>query len=75
MTAAHVLQRLYDAKVNFTISTLWDCGFRWQLGDELNGYVLEGRATTFDAAVADLAQAAIAHFPNSTFAHRAPAPG
>ncbi len=31
-------QALYDSKINFTISTFWDGGFTWKLGDELNGF-------------------------------------
>jgi hypothetical protein len=65
---ARVLQQLYDAEINFTISTLWDCGFRWQLGDELNGYVAEGRAATFDEAVAAIERAALGRFPGLQFA-------
>lgn len=70
---ARVLQQLYDSEINFTItiSTLWDCGFSWKLGDELNGYVAEGRADTFDAVVAEIARAAIRHFPDSAFARSA----
>jgi hypothetical protein len=59
---AHVLQQLYDAEINFSISTLWDCGFRWQLGDELNGYVAGGWAETFDEAVAEIVRAALTSF-------------
>jgi hypothetical protein len=68
MTRPSELQRLCDSEVNFTISTLWDCGFSWQLGDELNGYVADGCAASFDEAVAEIAQAALEHFPNSQFA-------
>jgi hypothetical protein len=63
-----VLQRLYESEINFTVSSLWDCGFRWKVGDDVNGFIAEGSATTFERAVSDLAHAAIEHFPNSAFA-------
>jgi hypothetical protein len=65
---ARVLQRLYDAEINFTVSTLWDCGFSWKLGDELNGYVAEGRAASFAEAVAEIERASLGHIPDSQFA-------
>jgi ATP-dependent DNA ligase len=48
---SHVLQRLYESEINFVFGTFWDCGFLWRLGDELNGFVAEGHAATFDQAV------------------------
>ena len=31
------LDVLYDSEINLTVSPLWDAGFRWKLGDEMNG--------------------------------------
>lgn len=62
------LQALYDSEINFSISTFWDGGFTWKLGDELNGFVAEGEARTFQAAVCELVKAALKHFPLSGFA-------
>jgi hypothetical protein len=64
----HVLQRLYDSEIDFAISTMWDFGFEWKLGDALNGFVAEGRAPTLGHAAAEIAHAAIKHFPHSHFA-------
>jgi hypothetical protein len=66
--AASTLQDLYASEINFTVSSFWDCGFRWKLGDDVNGFVAEGSAATFERAVSDLAHAAIEHFPNTAFA-------
>jgi hypothetical protein len=67
--APSILQGLYESEINFTVSAFWDCGFRWSVGDPLNGFVAEGSAQTFEWAVSDLAQATVEHFPNSAFAH------
>ena len=61
------LQALYDSEINFEISTFWDAGFDWKLGDEMNGWKDDGHAGTLGLAVQDLKAAAIKHFPNSTF--------
>lgn len=68
-----VLQELYDSEINFRLETLWDAGFDWRLGDDLNGYKAEGCGLTLDEAVGQLAFAAFKHYPNSTFikAHQA----
>ncbi|KKM20979.1 hypothetical protein LCGC14_1640020 [marine sediment metagenome] len=62
------LQKLYDSEINFEISTFWDAGFEWQLGDEMNGWKAEGTADSLEEAAKDLAIAARKHFPDSTFA-------
>ena len=64
----HILQKLYDSEINFTISTFWDGGFEWQLGDSVNGFEEEGWAETFDNAVELLRLSAIRCCPDSTFA-------
>jgi hypothetical protein len=38
-----VPQQLYDSAINFEIRTAWDSGFKWKLGDGMNGFVVEGR--------------------------------
>lgn len=59
----HILQRLYDSEINFELRTFWDGGFDWKLGDHSNGFKAKGNADTFDEAVADLAKAAVEHYP------------
>lgn len=70
MTASSLddLQKLYDSEINFEISTFWDGGFDWRLGDTMNGYVAEGIERTIAGAVKALADAAVANFPDSAFA-------
>ena len=63
-----VLQALYDSEINFKLSTFWDAGFAWQLGDEMNGFKAAGCADTLAEAEQELASAAKAHFPDSHFA-------
>ena len=65
---AAVLQDLYDSEINFAISTFWDAGFDWKLGDEVNGYKAEGQGRSFLEAANQLRDAAIKHFPESEFA-------
>ena len=62
------LQALYDSEINFTISTFWDAGFRWKLGDNLDGFVAEGEAKTLQQATAEIVAAARREFPYSAFA-------
>jgi hypothetical protein len=33
---------LYASEINVKISTLWDAGYDWALGDDLNGFVTTG---------------------------------
>ena len=70
---SETFRRLYASEINFTVSTFWDSGYQWALGDELNGYVAKGRTDTFEQAVAALADAASAIYPDSEFARRAAA--
>lgn len=62
------LQRLYDSEINFEIATLWDGGFDWRLGDHMNGYKAEGNAKPLEAAIGELVEAALKHYPRSAFA-------
>jgi hypothetical protein len=62
------LQLLYDSEINFELSSFWDGGFIWKLGDSANGYPAEGRAASVSEAISQLQSAAITHFPQSEFA-------
>lgn len=64
---AETLQDIYDSEINFSISTFWDGGFDWKLGDEMNGYKAEGGTFTFGEAVESLALATHQHYPESLF--------
>ena len=70
----NTLQQLYDSEINFTISTFWDGGFDWKLGDSQNGFKASGCAETFDAAVRTLELTACVHYPDSVFANARPKP-
>lgn len=63
-----LLQAMYDSEINFEISTFWDGGFEWKLGDGMNGFVAEGNGRTMQGAADALAAAAIEKYPNSAFA-------
>lgn len=67
---ASTLQELYDSEINWSISTFWDDGFDWKLGDDLNGWKAEGTGCAFEDAVIAIAEAAVQHYPNSVFARR-----
>ncbi len=69
------LQALYGSEINFMISTFWEAGFTWKLGDDMNGFIAEGQAETMQKAVAELVAAALHEFPNSVFAHKKLAQG
>lgn len=64
----NTLQRLYDSEINWEISTFWDGGFIWRLGDEHNGWKASGNTNTLEEAISALAEAARKHFPDSAFA-------
>jgi hypothetical protein len=63
-----ILQRLHDSEINAQISWFYDDGFRWELGDNLNGWTTDSRALTAKAAISALAETAFAKFPRSGFA-------
>ena len=46
------LQKLYDAEINFSISTFWDAGFTAKIGDEINGFVAQANFDTAEEAIA-----------------------
>lgn len=64
------LQALYNSEINFQISTFYDHGFEWGLGDVLNGFKAKGKADTLKEAVRELLEAAVTVYPNSDFAKR-----
>lgn len=60
-------QALYDSEINFAVSTFWDGGFDWKLGDDMNGFVAEGKAHTMEAAAHQLHRAAVEKYPDSKY--------
>lgn len=66
MTEKHILQRLYDSEIDWSIHSRWDEGFSWWVGDSM---LKQGDHTdTFEQAVEAVRQAAITLYPNSDFA-------
>jgi len=61
---------LYDSEINFEISTFWDGGFDWKLGDRMNGYPAEGNARTLAEAIEEIKGSAVKHYPESEFAQK-----
>jgi len=68
------LCNLYDNEINWSISTFWDAGFQWRLGDDLNGWKEEGNADCLEDAIGALHQAALKHYPESAYARAAGMP-
>lgn len=66
-----IMQRLYDSEINATVSSFWDDGFYVRLGDQMNGYVAEGRCQTWADVEEWLAGMARLHYPASCFARGA----
>ena len=62
MNASEIIQRLQDSKINGMISWFFDGEWRWAIGDDLNGWKLEGKTDSFEAAVQELAENAFANF-------------
>lgn len=63
-----MMQRLHDSEINSSISSFYDGCWDWKLGDYMNGWKAEGQERSFEKAEEALAQAALEHFPQSTFA-------
>ena len=62
-----VLQRLYDSEINVTVSSFYEDGFYVKLGDEMNGFVAEGRCHTWADVEEWLTAMARIHYPTSAF--------
>jgi hypothetical protein len=61
------LQALYDAEVNYRLSTFWDGGFTVRLGDDLDGWQPERNFPTLEDAVDWLLSEAGIALPIDTF--------
>ena len=62
------LEALYDSEINFSLSTFWDAGWYWRLGDEANGWKAEGQTQCLGDAINALHRAAVEHYPDSRYA-------
>jgi hypothetical protein len=59
------LQALYDSEINGSIEWYWDGGFRWALGDPVNGFETSGFSPSFEEAAKDLWNAAKSVYPDA----------
>lgn len=64
----NTMQALYDSEINCDLSTFWDEGFTWRVGDAHNGWKERGSATSLEAAEKELSESACHHYPESVFA-------
>ena len=48
------IQLLYGHEINFSLSSFWDAGFHWQLGDKVNGIKAQGNEPTLEGAIDSL---------------------
>ena len=68
-TSAQIMRRLYRSEINVAVSSMWDGGWTWQLGDDYSGFSAGGRAEDWDSTIYALADAAMIEFPESDFAN------
>ena len=59
------LESLRKSEINFVISTFWDAGWSFRLGDSMNGYLSGIDAQSFEEGVEWLWQSAEKHFPDA----------
>lgn len=69
-----VLLRIYDSEINIELSSFWDGGYQWLLGDKANGYPEieyvppHPEINSVVDAITGLAFAAAREYPDSDFA-------
>lgn len=59
MTAVEKLQKIYEAEINVEISSFFDSGWSYRIGDSVNGFrdpVRIGEFENFESCVDDLHQ-------------------
>lgn len=44
MSLTEALYRLYDAEINVSITSFWDGGYVFAIGDQINGFVATAEA-------------------------------
>jgi len=65
---SEIMDSLYHSEINAEIASFFACGFRWRIGDELNGWKATGEARSYGAAMIEMARAAADLYPKSQFA-------
>lgn len=61
------IDRMYLSEINGEIHWFFDDGWKWRLGDELNGWKLQGHSRSYASAVFEMAHSAADVYPDSTF--------
>lgn len=67
-----IFQRLYNSEINCGCQSFWDGGWRFWLGDDMNGRDIEERFDTFAEGEAWLESKARETYPESHFAKGLP---
>lgn len=67
LSAMQKLKALYRSEINVEISSFFDEGWHWKLGDSLNGFKAECHfiSNDFEMAVGELWRTAKEHYPNA----------
>jgi hypothetical protein len=68
MSDLGIFQEVYDAEINFNLSTFFDGGFYLSLGDGTNGYIDSWDYGSMIEAGEGLKKMVIKHYPDSDFA-------
>lgn len=70
MNTIETLQKIQDSEINFQIKTFWDNGFMIQLGDNVNGIVVDEEiySDSLQECVDQLVEKVLEHYPESRFA-------
>lgn len=64
---AEILQRMYDSEINFTLRTVWQGGFWWEVLDSDLEPGEHGIADSLAEAAQALAAGAVLMYPLATF--------
>lgn len=69
-----ILQKIYDSEINVQITSEWDAGFNFRIGDEMNGWEDHSRVdytiadhTKLEQVVSALAFCVAAIYPDAKF--------
>ena len=63
-----ILLKLYESEISWSVSALYDMGYEFALGDEINGVQSSKVFRSFDAGARWLAHRAVEFYPDSGFA-------
>jgi len=61
------LQKIYDSEINVSISSFWDAGMEFRLGDESNGWKWQKDFWNFEEGMKELIEAIKKFYPNNDY--------